>query len=186
MLHSRAFHLKLRPELRWKEMWSNPNSLWWISVLHVFFHIRTISFSLPCLLFQNVSPILSNFNPDVAASPKSSPQKVSPATAAAASELSTSGTQCEQDILQSTSPGKPMVPTRLRIGFLGLGIMGQGMVMNLLLSGHEVMVWNRSPVKVSYSLPFFHLEGTRDSLLLFFLIFFLIQLIILNVHSRHR
>ncbi|KAL8561587.1 hypothetical protein ACOMHN_024823 [Nucella lapillus] len=37
-----------------------------------------------------------------------------------------------------------VIPTPLRIGFLGLGIMGQGMVMNLLRSGHEVTVWNRT------------------------------------------
>ena len=36
----------------------------------------------------------------------------------------------------------------MRIGFLGLGIMGQGMVMNLLRSGHEVTVWNRTTLKV--------------------------------------
>jgi 3-hydroxyisobutyrate dehydrogenase-like beta-hydroxyacid dehydrogenase len=30
-----------------------------------------------------------------------------------------------------------------------LGIMGQGMVMNLLRSGHEVTVWNRTAQKVS-------------------------------------
>ncbi|XP_059145552.1 cytokine-like nuclear factor N-PAC [Physella acuta] len=43
--------------------------------------------------------------------------------------------------------GKTVIPTPLRIGFLGLGIMGQGMVMNLLRSGHEVTVWNRTATK---------------------------------------
>lgn len=33
------------------------------------------------------------------------------------------------------------------IGFVGLGIMGAGMARNLLASGHEVTVWNRSPSK---------------------------------------
>jgi len=42
---------------------------------------------------------------------------------------------------------KTIIPTPLRIGFLGLGIMGQGMVMNLLRSGHEVTVWNRTATK---------------------------------------
>ncbi|XP_005096212.1 putative oxidoreductase GLYR1 [Aplysia californica] len=42
---------------------------------------------------------------------------------------------------------KTVIPTPLRIGFLGLGIMGQGMVMNLLRSGHEVTVWNRTATK---------------------------------------
>lgn len=31
-----------------------------------------------------------------------------------------------------------------RIGFLGLGTMGQGMVKNLVAAGHEVTAWNRS------------------------------------------
>ncbi|KAK2165560.1 hypothetical protein LSH36_48g00033 [Paralvinella palmiformis] len=44
---------------------------------------------------------------------------------------------------------KSIIPTPLKIGFLGLGIMGSGMVSNLLKSGHEVTVWNRTPSKVS-------------------------------------
>lgn len=31
-----------------------------------------------------------------------------------------------------------------RIGFIGLGIMGQGMVNNLMNAGHEVSIWNRT------------------------------------------
>lgn len=31
-----------------------------------------------------------------------------------------------------------------RIGFVGLGVMGQGMVANLLSHGHDVTVWNRT------------------------------------------
>ncbi len=34
-----------------------------------------------------------------------------------------------------------------KVAFLGLGIMGQGMVSNLLKAGYPVMVWNRSPEK---------------------------------------
>lgn len=33
----------------------------------------------------------------------------------------------------------------MEIGFLGLGIMGSGMVRNLLKAGHAVAVWNRTP-----------------------------------------
>jgi len=33
------------------------------------------------------------------------------------------------------------------IAFLGLGIMGQGMVSNLLKAGYPVVIWNRSPEK---------------------------------------
>ena len=32
----------------------------------------------------------------------------------------------------------------MRVGFIGLGRMGQGMVRNLLRAGHEVTVWNRT------------------------------------------
>ncbi|MCA9926746.1 MAG: NAD(P)-dependent oxidoreductase [Anaerolineales bacterium] len=35
-----------------------------------------------------------------------------------------------------------------KIGFIGLGIMGQGMVRNLLKADFEVYVWNRSPHKM--------------------------------------
>ena len=49
---------------------------------------------------------------------------------------------------------RAVIPTPLRIGFLGLGIMGQGMVMNLLRSGHEVTVWNRTVAKVSFQVSF--------------------------------
>ena len=59
-----------------------------------------------------------------------------------------SSTQIEESMLTRPVP-KAIIPTPLRIGFLGLGIMGQGMVMNLLRSGHEVTVWNRTGTKVS-------------------------------------
>ena len=32
----------------------------------------------------------------------------------------------------------------MKIGFLGLGIMGQGMARNLALKGHDVTAWNRT------------------------------------------
>ena len=60
---------------------------------------------------------------------------------------SSTSTQIEEAVLRP--PNKSIIPTPLRIGFLGLGIMGQGMVMNLLRSGHEVTVWNRTAQKVS-------------------------------------
>lgn len=44
---------------------------------------------------------------------------------------------------------KKITPSNLKFGFLGLGIMGRGIVKNLLNSGHKVIVWNRSPEKVS-------------------------------------
>lgn len=35
-----------------------------------------------------------------------------------------------------------------RIGFIGLGIMGRGMVTNLLKAGFDLCVWNRSPGRI--------------------------------------
>ena len=34
--------------------------------------------------------------------------------------------------------------TTMTVGFIGLGIMGRGMVRNLLAAGHDVTVWNRT------------------------------------------
>lgn len=36
----------------------------------------------------------------------------------------------------------------MKIGFVGLGSMGQAIASNLLKSGHELWVWNRSPAPV--------------------------------------
>jgi 3-hydroxyisobutyrate dehydrogenase-like beta-hydroxyacid dehydrogenase len=41
----------------------------------------------------------------------------------------------------------------MRVAFLGLGIMGRSMASNLVKSGHEVTVWNRTPGK--------NVEGAR-------------------------
>jgi 3-hydroxyisobutyrate dehydrogenase-like beta-hydroxyacid dehydrogenase len=35
----------------------------------------------------------------------------------------------------------------MRVGFIGLGAMGQHMARNLLVAGHEVQVWNRTPAR---------------------------------------
>ena len=42
---------------------------------------------------------------------------------------------------------KIIEPSKLNFGFLGLGIMGGGIVKNLLNSGHSVTVWNRTAEK---------------------------------------
>ncbi len=34
------------------------------------------------------------------------------------------------------------------LGFIGLGIMGRGMALNLIKAGHKLVVWNRTPSKV--------------------------------------
>jgi 3-hydroxyisobutyrate dehydrogenase-like beta-hydroxyacid dehydrogenase len=43
---------------------------------------------------------------------------------------------------------KTEVKFRMRVAFLGLGIMGQSMATNLVKAGHEVTVWNRTPGKL--------------------------------------
>ena len=56
------------------------------------------------------------------------------------------------DILPATTSesiwSKRVVATSLKIGFLGLGTMGSAIVSNLLKSGHDVTVWNRTVAKV--------------------------------------
>jgi 3-hydroxyisobutyrate dehydrogenase len=54
------------------------------------------------------------------------------------------------DITGATSQtlkDKAIEPSSLNFGFLGLGIMGSGIVKNLLNSGHKVTVWNRTAQK---------------------------------------
>merc|ERR1711928_203004 len=45
---------------------------------------------------------------------------------------------------------KNVQPSSSKFGFLGLGIMGSGMVKNLLNSGHKVIVWNRTTEKMVF------------------------------------
>lgn len=40
-----------------------------------------------------------------------------------------------------------IIASKKIFGFLGVGIMGSGIVKNLLISGHEVYIWNRDPSK---------------------------------------
>lgn len=42
---------------------------------------------------------------------------------------------------------KNIKASQMKFGFLGLGIMGSGIVKNLLNSGHKVLVWNRTGAK---------------------------------------
>lgn len=53
--------------------------------------------------------------------------------------------------MTQTLKEKNVTASSLKFGFLGLGIMGSGMVKNLLNSGHKVIVWNRTTEKVSLS-----------------------------------
>ncbi|XP_073755664.1 cytokine-like nuclear factor N-PAC isoform X4 [Callorhinus ursinus] len=72
----------------------------------------------------------------------------------------------------STAVNGSITPTDKKIGFLGLGLMGSGIVSNLLKMGHTVTVWNRTAEKESFSRHLFcaycevehrsrHQEGAR-------------------------
>ncbi|KAL1110436.1 hypothetical protein AAG570_007967 [Ranatra chinensis] len=52
------------------------------------------------------------------------------------------------ETISQTLKEKNITPSKLKFGFLGLGIMGSGIVKNLLNSGHKVVVWNRTPEKI--------------------------------------
>ena len=55
------------------------------------------------------------------------------------------------DVLPSlcdTFVSKKIIATPMKIGFLGLGLIGSGAVDSLLRSGHEVTIWNRTASKV--------------------------------------
>ncbi|XP_025412661.1 putative oxidoreductase GLYR1 homolog [Sipha flava] len=49
--------------------------------------------------------------------------------------------------ISKTLMNKNICPSKLKFGFIGLGNMGSGIVKNLLNSGHQVIVWNRSEAK---------------------------------------
>ncbi|XP_056262631.1 cytokine-like nuclear factor N-PAC isoform X3 [Pseudoliparis swirei] len=57
----------------------------------------------------------------------------------------------------STAISGSITPTDKRIGFLGLGLMGSGIVSNLLKMGHVVTVWNRTAEKCDLFIQ----EGAR-------------------------
>lgn len=46
-----------------------------------------------------------------------------------------------------SAKSKTIRPSNLKFGFLGLGFMGQRLLKNLLNSGHQVTIWNRSKDK---------------------------------------
>ena len=39
------------------------------------------------------------------------------------------------------------VLSRFQVGFIGIGIMGRGMALNLIKSGKQLIVWNRTASK---------------------------------------
>uniref|UniRef100_A0A493TQT0 Cytokine-like nuclear factor N-PAC n=1 Tax=Anas platyrhynchos platyrhynchos TaxID=8840 RepID=A0A493TQT0_ANAPP len=60
-------------------------------------------------------------------------------------------------ISQLYSRGTKIIMKLFRIGFLGLGLMGSGIVSNLLKMGHTVTVWNRTAEKCDLFIQ----EGAR-------------------------
>uniref|UniRef100_A0A8L2Q224 Cytokine-like nuclear factor N-PAC n=1 Tax=Rattus norvegicus TaxID=10116 RepID=A0A8L2Q224_RAT len=60
----------------------------------------------------------------------------------------------------STAVNGSITPTDKKIGFLGLGLMGSGIVSNLLKMGHTVTVWNRTAEKLVLG-PSGVLQGIR-------------------------
>lgn len=54
-----------------------------------------------------------------------------------------------------------------RIGFLGLGLMGSGIVSNLLKMGHVVTVWNRTAEKVLSCNSWWKLQKPVKPILMF-------------------
>lgn len=50
--------------------------------------------------------------------------------------------------VSDTLKSKNITASSLKFGFLGLGIMGCGIVKNLINSGHKVYVWNRTTTKI--------------------------------------
>lgn len=55
--------------------------------------------------------------------------------------------EIDMNHISETLKSKNIRPSDLKFGFLGLGIMGSGIVKNLIKSGHKVILWNRTYTK---------------------------------------
>lgn len=53
----------------------------------------------------------------------------------------------ELDVNTVSAKSKSIRASSLKFGFIGLGLMGQRLLKNLLNSGHTVTIWNRTPSK---------------------------------------
>lgn len=53
----------------------------------------------------------------------------------------------ELDVGAVSAKSKTIKASSLKFGFIGLGLMGQRIVKNLINSGHQVTIWNRTPTK---------------------------------------
>lgn len=114
----------------------------------------------------------SRFDFDDGAPSRSSGMKKAPAVASTSAENSKTMNSLMTDqlflpdilpSLEETLPPKNIIATPMKIGFLGLGIMGSGMVDNLLKSGHEVTVWNRTTSKCKEFIKDGALKGSNPS-----------------------
>jgi len=63
------------------------------------------------------------------------------------SNSTTNNEQPEVDMKTISAKSKTIQPSSLKFGFIGLGLMGQRLLKNLLNSGHQVTIWNRTPSK---------------------------------------
>lgn len=63
------------------------------------------------------------------------------------SNNSSSNAQSELDVGTASAKSKSIRASSLKFGFIGLGLMGQRLLKNLLNSGHAVTIWNRTPSK---------------------------------------
>lgn len=55
--------------------------------------------------------------------------------------------ELDVETISETLKSKNIKPSKSKFGFIGLGIMGQGIVKNLINSGHDVCVYNRTQTK---------------------------------------
>lgn len=65
--------------------------------------------------------------------------------------------------LSDTFVSKKIIATPMKIGFLGLGLIGSGAVDSLLRSGHEVTIWNRTASKCREFIKEGALKGNNPS-----------------------
>ncbi|KAI1286772.1 putative oxidoreductase GLYR1 -like protein [Halotydeus destructor] len=60
---------------------------------------------------------------------------------------STGKEETDLDVSNVSAKSKAIRASSLKFGFIGLGLMGQRLLKNLLNSGHKVTIWNRTPSK---------------------------------------
>lgn len=88
--------------------------------------------------------------PEVAPTPTKKPRKASQPSAAASPQRNELPSEPARRIAvvdspKVKSPRGVVEASRSVFGFIGLGIMGRNILQNLLKTGHEVVIWNRTP-----------------------------------------